>query len=72
MAKGKSSGKKGRKKKKEKVDAEGIAHIKSTLVGASLTIPIENGRMAFGTWQGIFFAEFDGPRRRSLNVSFIG
>jgi secondary thiamine-phosphate synthase enzyme len=39
-------------------------HAKSTLVGASIMIPIEDGRLALGTWQGIFFCEFDGPRRR--------
>ena len=38
------------------------AHIKSTLVGSSELIAIENGRLVLGTWQGIFFCEFDGPR----------
>ncbi len=47
------------------------AHIKSTLVGASELVPIENGRLALGTWQGIFFCEFDGPRTRSVRLSFI-
>jgi secondary thiamine-phosphate synthase enzyme len=48
--------------------AEGnsAAHIKSILVGPSLRIPIMNGRMALGTWQGIFFMEFDGPRQRRV------
>jgi len=44
------------------------AHIKSTLVGASELITVENGRLALGTWQGIFFCEFDGPRTRKLHV----
>ncbi len=44
------------------------AHIKSTLVGASETIAIENGQLVLGTWQGIFFCEFDGPRTRKLHV----
>jgi len=44
------------------------AHVKATLVGASETIPIEDGRLALGTWQGIFFCEFDGPRTRKLRV----
>ena len=48
------------------------AHIKSVLVGASELIPIENGRLALGTWQGIFFCEFDGPRRRSVQVHVLG
>ncbi len=38
------------------------AHLKSSLMGVSLTIPIENGKLALGRWQGIYFAEFDGPR----------
>jgi len=44
------------------------AHIKSTLVGASETIAVENGQLVLGTWQGIFFCEFDGPRTRKLHV----
>lgn len=47
------------------------AHIKATLIGASQSIPIENGRLALGTWQGIFFCEFDGPRERHLKVKII-
>lgn len=44
------------------------AHIKSTLVGASELIAIENKRLVLGTWQGIFFCEFDGPRTRKVHV----
>jgi len=44
------------------------AHVKSTLVGASETVAIENGSLALGTWQGIFFCEFDGPRTRKVDV----
>jgi secondary thiamine-phosphate synthase enzyme len=47
------------------------AHIKSTIVGPSELIAIENGRLVLGTWQGIFFCEFDGPRTRKLHVRFI-
>jgi secondary thiamine-phosphate synthase enzyme len=47
------------------------AHIKSSLVGASEMIAIENGRLVLGTWQGIFFCEFDGPRNRKLHVHFL-
>jgi len=47
------------------------AHIKSSLVGCSVTIPIHRGTMALGTWQGIFFAEFDGPRVRKVQVDFL-
>jgi secondary thiamine-phosphate synthase enzyme len=47
------------------------AHVKSTLVGASITIPIEEGRPVLGTWQGVFFCEFDGPRRRQVYVQIL-
>lgn len=47
------------------------AHIKSSLVGASELIPIDNGRLVLGTWQGLYLAEFDGPRTRSVVVQFI-
>ena len=44
------------------------AHIKTTLVGASEWIAIENHQLVLGTWQGIFFCEFEGPRTRKLHV----
>jgi secondary thiamine-phosphate synthase enzyme len=47
------------------------AHIKSTLVGASQLVVVEKGQMVLGTWQGIFFCEFDGPRSRKLQIKFI-
>ena len=47
------------------------AHIKSTLVGSSELIAIENNRLVLGTWQGIFFCEFDGPRTRKVHVRLI-
>jgi len=47
------------------------AHVKSTLVGASELIAIEKGRLVLGTWQGIFFCEFDGPRSRKLHVRIM-
>ena len=47
------------------------SHIKATLVGTSETVPIEDGRLALGRWQGIFFCEFDGPRQRELKVKII-
>lgn len=48
------------------------AHIKATLVGSSVLVPVIDGELALGTWQGIFFCEFDGPRRRSLVVTVSG
>jgi len=48
------------------------AHIKSLLTGLSEVIVIENGRLILGTWQSIFFCEFDGPRNRRVIVKIIG
>jgi secondary thiamine-phosphate synthase enzyme len=45
------------------------AHIKSTLVGQAATLPVTGGRMALGTWQGVYFCEFDGPRTRRVLIS---
>lgn len=47
------------------------AHIKAAIVGSSRTLFIEDGKLAFGTWQGIFFCEFDGPRTREVWVKII-
>ena len=48
------------------------AHLKSSLFNPSLIVPVENGRLKLGTWQGIYFCEFDGPRsNRKVNVTFI-
>ena len=47
------------------------AHIKSTLLGSSQTIFIQGGRLALGTWQGVYFCEFDGPRSRKVWVKII-
>jgi secondary thiamine-phosphate synthase enzyme len=49
-------------------EGNSAAHIKSTLVGASETLLIEDGEPVLGTWQGIYFCEFDGPRRRKLHL----
>lgn len=47
------------------------AHIKSTLVGTSVNVIIDEGKLLLGTWQSIFFCEFDGPRHRRIAVKFI-
>jgi len=47
------------------------AHVKATLVGSSELISIENDRLILGTWQGIFFCEFDGPRTRKVNIKLL-
>ena len=44
------------------------SHKKATLVGSSVMIPVAGGRLAFGTWQGVFFCEFDGPRSRRVLI----
>ena len=47
------------------------AHIKSSLVGCSEMAFLEGGKLILGTWQGIFFAEFDGPRKRKVYLKFV-
>jgi len=47
------------------------SHVKSSIIGTTLTIIIENGSLVLGTWQGIFFCEFDGPRSRKIYVKTI-
>lgn len=47
------------------------AHIKASLFGSAATIIIENGELKLGTWQGIYFCEFDGPRNRNFYVKII-
>ncbi|MBM7871398.1 secondary thiamine-phosphate synthase enzyme [Clostridium pascui] len=47
------------------------AHIKASLMGSSCSVIVENGRLKLGTWQGIYFCEFDGPRNRKFYVKVI-
>src|SRR3954465_12246595 len=44
------------------------AHLKASLVGPSVTLLVENGDLVLGTWQGVYFCEFDGPRERHVHV----
>jgi secondary thiamine-phosphate synthase enzyme len=53
------------------LEGNSAAHIKATLVGASEQIAVEKGRLILGTWQGIFFCEFDGPRNRKVHLHFL-
>jgi len=48
------------------------AHAKASLVGSSATLIVEGGRLQLGTWQGIYFCEFDGPRTREVWIQTIG
>ena len=52
-------------------EGNSAAHLKSSLFGASETLIVENGQPVLGTWQGIYFCEFDGPRRRQVHIQVI-
>lgn len=52
-------------------EGNAAAHIKTTLFGSSVAVPISEGRLALGTWQGVFFGEFDGPRSRSVYLQIV-
>jgi secondary thiamine-phosphate synthase enzyme len=54
--------------KHDRVDGNGAAHIKSAIIGPEKTIPIKDGKLLLGTWQGIMLCEFDGPRERRVIV----
>ena len=47
------------------------AHIKASLLGSSVMVPVDNGQLVLGTWQGIYLAEFDGPRTRTVIINTI-
>ncbi len=53
------------------LEGNSAAHIKASLFGSSITVIVENGRLQLGTWQGIYFCEFDGPRNRRLWLTFL-
>ncbi len=53
------------------IEGNAAAHIKSILVGTNTFVPIKDGKLMLGTWQGIFLAEFDGPRTRKVIVKII-
>jgi len=55
----------------DSIDDNADAHIKASLIGNSLTVPIKNNKMQLGTWQDIFLCEFDGPRKRKIIINFI-
>ncbi len=52
------------------LEGNSAAHIKSSLIGNSVIVLVESGRLRLGTWQGIFFCEFDGPRSRKVHIKF--
>src|SRR5262245_23945520 len=53
-------------------EGNSAAHIKASMMGCSQSVPIDQGRLALGTWQGIFLCEFDGPRVREVYVQITG
>ena len=53
------------------MEGNSAAHLKASLIGFSEQIIIENGRLLLGTWQGIYFCEYDGPRRRNVYVKLM-
>lgn len=53
-------------------EGNSAAHIKATLTGLSVSIPVRDGAMVLGTWQGIYFCEYDGPRTRHVHIQTIG
>ena len=53
------------------MEGNSSAHARASAMGSSVTIPVRNGRLVLGTWQGVYFCEFDGPRRRTFYVSVI-
>ncbi|HEY3317670.1 MAG TPA: secondary thiamine-phosphate synthase enzyme YjbQ [Coriobacteriia bacterium] len=54
------------------VEGNSDGHVKASLVGSSVTVPIAEGELVLGTWQAVYFAEFDGPRQRNLLVTVLG
>ncbi|WP_411842376.1 secondary thiamine-phosphate synthase enzyme YjbQ [Salinicoccus sp. HZC-1] len=59
------------KKEYQHAEENSDSHMKSTLVGASETLIVENGKVIYGTWQSTYFAEFDGPRKRTVYIKVI-
>ena len=57
--------------KHDKIDNNADAHIKASLIGNSVFIPVKDNQMQLGNWQNIFFCEFDGPRKRKIILNFI-
>ena len=53
------------------IEGNSAAHLKSSIIGFSEHIIVENGRLQLGTWQGIYFCEYDGPRSRKLKIKIM-
>lgn len=61
----------GRDYRHDAIDDNAAAHLRATVLGASVTAPVEAGTLALGTWQSVLFVDCDGPRSRSLHVSVL-
>jgi secondary thiamine-phosphate synthase enzyme len=57
--------------KHDRIDNNADSHLRSLLLGNSVSVPVDNGRMDLGTWQSIFFIELDGPRTRNITVTVL-
>jgi len=53
------------------LEGNSASHFMASLMGSSATVPVEDGQIVLGTWQGIFLCEFDGPRTRKVQVKYI-
>ena len=53
------------------LEGNSASHFMTSLIGSSVIVPVENGQIELGTWQGIFLCEFDGPRTRKVHVKYI-
>jgi len=60
-----------RRYRHDEIDDNAASHLRATLLGESVSVPVEDGRLALGTWQSILFVECDGPRSRRLNVTVV-
>jgi secondary thiamine-phosphate synthase enzyme len=52
-------------------EGNSASHVKASMMGSSATILIDRGRLVLGTWQGVWFCEFDGPRQRTVHVKVV-
>ncbi|MDN5311025.1 MAG: hypothetical protein PWP14_2419 [Methanolobus sp.] len=56
----------------DRIDNNADSHLKAVLLGNSESIPVRDGRLVLGTWQSVFLAELDGPRKRNIDITVIG
>ena len=53
------------------IEENSAAHVKASMMGFDLSLPVQNGKLMLGTWQGIYFCEFDGPRSRRVLMTLL-